>query len=342
VKHRLVARARSVWQRFSRLPVVHELLAAYARANGLRFMRWAAAIALFGYLALFPLLVLVVMVFGMVLDNAPEVRADVEQFLKDSIPILFDPEQSQNAVNIDQVAKATTAAGVVSVVALVLTGLGWISASIEGVRRMLGAMHRSRHAIINKAQDAVILLVVGTVLLVALLAATLVQLLSQNVLEWLGLGVERARLLEGLAVVLSGAIVWLVLLVLFGAAWWRRPHRQLRTSALGSFVASVVLVVLAKMSVLVVGRTLSNPVYGTLAIAAALLLFLYIASAVMLYCASLVAVLEGAPPTQEEVAFAARNGEDIALPTASPPPTPPNLAGSSRAADVPGTTPPPR
>jgi uncharacterized BrkB/YihY/UPF0761 family membrane protein len=70
---------------------------------------------------------------------------------------------------------------------------------------------------------------------------------------------------------------------------------------------------------LVVGRTLSNPVYGALAVAAALLIFLYLASAVMLYFAAWVAVVEGAPATQEELAYHARHGADIALPTTESP-----------------------
>jgi membrane protein len=317
VKDRWLARLNSLKSVVLGLPVIGGLWAAFERANGLRFMRWAAAIALFAYLSLFPLLVLAFIAFGEVLQHFPELRSDVEDFLKDSIPLLFDPDQSQNAVNIEKVAKATSTAGVVSIVALVLTGLGWISASIEGVRRMQGAMNRSRHAIINKAQDVVILLAVGTILLLALLAATLVQVLGSSALEWLGLSAERAQVVQGLALVLSSAILWVVLVILYGAAWWRRPHRKALAPTLAALVASVALVLLAKGSVLVVGRTLTNPVYGALAVAAALLLFLYVASAVMLYFAAWVAILEGAPSTQEEVAFAARDGEDVALPTAT-------------------------
>ena len=314
-----MARFSALKDRVTGLPVVGGLLAAYERANGLRFMRWAAAIALFAYLSLFPLLVLAFMVFGVVLDHYPGVRDDLESFLKESIPLLFDPEQSQRALNVEKVARSTTTAGVVSIIGLVLAGLGWISASIEGVRRMQGAMARSRNALISKAQDILTLLVVGTILLLALILATLVQVLGSRAIEWLGFSGEQAGVVRVLALVLSGAILWLVLVILYGAAWWRRPHRQFRAPALGALLASVTLVLLGKMSILLVGRTLSTPVYGTLAIAAALLLFLYVASAVMLFAAAWVAILEGAPRTQEEVAFDDREGHDVALPTADGP-----------------------
>ena len=55
-------------------------------------------------------------------------------------------------------------------------------------------------------------------------------------------------------------------------------------------------------------------------VAAALLLFLYFASVVMLYFAAWVAVREGAPATQEEVAYAGRKTSgDPALPLAASP-----------------------
>jgi membrane protein len=318
VRNPLAGHLVSIKDRLTDVPVVGDLMRAYARADGLRFMRWAAAIALFAYLSVFPLLVLGFMAFGAALHHFPGVQSDVESFLKDSVPLLFDPQGGQGAVDLQHVARTTSTAGIVSVVALVLTGLGWISSSIEGVRRMQGAMHRSRNALISKAQDIVTLLAVGTVLLLALVCSVLLQVVGSSALEWLGLSAEHARLVTLLAPALSGAILWLVLALLYAGAWWSRPHRQLRAPALGALWASIVLVMLTQMSMLLVGRTLSNPVYGTLAVAAALLVFLYFASAVMLYFAAWVAIVEGAAPTQEEVTYEARHGDDIALPTATP------------------------
>jgi membrane protein len=298
------------------MPVLGTLLRTYARANGLRFTRWAAAIALFAYLSIFPLLVLAFIAFGFVLRHFPDVRSEVETFLENNMPLLFDSQGGQEAVDIQAVASATATAGIVSVAALVLTGLGWIGATIEGVRRMQGAMHRSRNAVISKAQDVVTLVAVGTILLVALVGSALLQVASSSALERLGVSPQKAHLFGLLAPLAAGAMVWIVVATLYAAAWWSRPHRQLRAPAIGAMWASIGLVALTQMSLLVVGRTLSNPVYGTLAVAAALLLFLYVGATVVLYFAAWVAVVEGAPPTQEEVAYASRTEDDIVLPTA--------------------------
>ena len=99
------------------------------------------------------------------------------------------------------------------------------------------------------------------------------------------------------AILILGLLVWIVVLALYALAWWSRPHRRWRTAMLGALYTTVLMILLTQLSFLVVGRTLSNPVYGALAVAAALLVFLYMASAVLLYFASWVAVCEGAPAT---------------------------------------------
>lgn len=315
----LRARASSVAQPVLQRPLVARHLRAYARADGLRFMRWAAAIALFGYLSLFPLLVLAFIALGVSLENYPQLRSDVDSFLSETMPLLFDPQDGQQPVDIQQVAEATAAAGVVAVVALLFTGLGWIDASIEGVRRMQGAMHRGGNLVVAKVRDLAFLFGLGVVLLIALIGSIGVQVLSDDALSRMGMDGDRAWLVEIGGLLVAGLLLWVALVSLYASAWWRRPQRSWTAIMIGALQASLVLVVLLQLVFLVVGRTLANPVYGTLAIAAALLVFLYMAFAVTLYFAAWVSVREGVPRTQEEVAYASRaKGGDITLPAEIP------------------------
>lgn len=291
---------------------------AWARAGGLRFTRWAAGMALFGYLAIFPLLVLTFIVFGLVLSNAPGVRSDVESFLTESLPLLFDPQGGQAPVDIEEVARTTLGAGVVAVVALLYAGLGWVDATLEGVRRMQGALRRPGNVVVVKLQDSASLLAMGTVLLAALVGAVLVKATGSSVLESVGWSGGSAWLLQLSAALISGLLLMLTVAALYAFAWWRRPHRRWWVVLRGALMTSVTLALMLQLSFLLVGRTLSNPVYGTLALAAALLLFLYFSSAVLLYVACWVAVVEGAPETLEEVAYRARGtGGTVVLPTVS-------------------------
>ncbi|MCZ3390117.1 MAG: YihY/virulence factor BrkB family protein [Actinomycetia bacterium] len=286
------------------------------RANGLRFTRWAAGIALFGYLALFPLLVLAFIAFGMALSNHPEVRVEVESFLKEALPLLFDPQNSQPPVDIEQVTNATLNAGIIAVVGLLITGLGWVDSTIEGVRRMQGVMRQPRNWLLLRLQDTAVLLVMGTILLVALIGALIVEAFGTSALERVGVDERSSWVVTLTAALMLGLLVWLVVASLYGLAWWKRTERRWRPVLLGSLYATLALVVLTQFSFLVVGRTLTNPAYGALAVAAALLVFLYVASAVLLYFACWVAVCEETPRTLEEVAYLDRlSGGTIKLPT---------------------------
>ena len=310
---RWIARARA---RLARIPFFDRHLQAIDRANGLRFTRWAAGIALFGYLALFPLLVLAFIAFGIVLSNLPEVRGEVELFLKEALPLLFDPGTSQQPVDIEQVANATLNAGVIAVVGLLITGLGWVGSTIEGVRRMQGVMRRPRNWLLLRLQDTAALLVMGTILLVALVGAVIVEAFGTSALEWVGVDETSSWVVTLSAAIILGLLVWLVVASLYGLAWWTRSGRRWRPVLLGSLYTTLAFVVLTQLSFLVVGRTLTNPVYGALAVAAALLVFLYVASAVLLYFACWVAVCEGAPRTLEEAAYLDRlSGGSVKLPT---------------------------
>jgi membrane protein len=312
-----VERVRAWLEQFA---FVARHLQALDRANGLRFTRWAAAIALFGYLALFPLAVLAFVAFGAVLANFPEVRTEVEEFLKDAIPLLFDPPEADQAVDIEQVARVTKNAGIISIIGLLIAGLGWVDSTMEGVRRMQGAMRRPRSWLLLRFQDTGALLLMGTVLLVALVGAVLFETFGTSALNELGLEGGASLMVRLSAIVILGLLVWIVVVALYSLAWWGRPHRRLRSAMLGALYTTVLMILLTQLSFLVVGRTLSNPVYGALAVAAALLVFLYTASAILLYFASWVAVCERAPTTQEEAAYLERlQGGSVALPSAADP-----------------------
>ncbi len=306
---------RSVYRTVTAWPVVEHHLAAFDRANGLRFTRWAAAIALFGYLSLFPLAVLAFVIFGLVLANFPEVKSEVETALADSIPLLFDGGSANSPVDINRVAQSTVSAGVVSVVGLLLAGLGWVDATIEGTRRMLGAMRRPRNFLIMWLENIAALLAMGTLLIVALLVALGVRSAGEWLFGLVGVEFSAGWVVDLSANLIVGLLVWLVVAAIYGLTW-ARPQRSWSAVLQGSLMATVSYAALSQFAYIIVGKTLSNPVYGALAVAAALLLFIYFASAVLLYFACWVAVAEGAPESSEQVAFRTRAaGPAILLPT---------------------------
>lgn len=292
-------------------PVAHHV-AAVRRANGLRFTRWAAAMALFGYLSLFPIATLAFVVFSVVLARTPELQEDVQQFVAEALPGLLGTS-GEVTVDLSETAAATVSAGVVGVIALLYSGLGWISATLEGARRMLGALHRPRNIVLLKLEDTAWLVAVGGVLLVALVGSISLRTAGAELLGSLGWDVNGgadARVFSDIVVVLlAGLSVFAVY-----AFAWTRPGRRWGVVVTAALSVALVLELMVLGAYLLVGRTLSNPVYGTLAVAAGLLLFLYLASAVVLYGACWVAVREGRPVPHEEQAYYERSAGQVRLP----------------------------
>ena len=287
-----------------RYPITERHLEAVRRANALRYTRWAAGAALFGYLSLFPLAVLATLAFSAVLRNFPDARLAAEQALADALSV-NGLLKSQETVNLKEVADATTSAGIIGVVGLLLAGLGWVDATIEGVRRMLGALRRPRPWLVLRLEDAAWLVALGAALLVALVAAVSVRSFGEWILLQMGWNLSNSLLVQFSGDMLALVMVWLVIASLYAFAW-SRPRRSWQAVLRGSLLALLGMVGLTRLGYLIVGRTLDNPVYGTLAVAAALLVLLYTASAVVMYCACWIAVYEGAPESVEQSAYYGR------------------------------------
>ena len=256
-------RAKESAQRVLAWPPVAHHWAAYQRANGLRFMRSAAAIALFGYLSLFPLVVLAFVVLGVALSRYPELRADVNGALQDALPLLFSDNADQNPVDVQSVAEATVTAGFVSVVALLLAGLGWINAAIEGTRRMLGALPRPRNFLMLKLEDLGALLVVGSLILIALVASVGVRSAGLWFLDVLGIELSSSWFLQLSADLVAAVLIALVITAFYWFSW-NRPNRRWRSVLTAAMLSVICLGLLSRFAYLVVGRTLTNPVYGAL------------------------------------------------------------------------------
>lgn len=297
-----------------RWPVSSRFLTALHRANGLRFTRWAAAIALFAYLSVFPLVVLAGWILSVVLENFPDVRHAAEDALTQALTVdgLISSDQT---IDLNHVVHQMANAGLIGAVLLAITGLGWIDASIEGIRRMYGITRRPRSWLLLRVEDFLWLLVVGVALLAAIALAVGVRSLGQWVFEQLDWQGYTGSAVRTGGSVLSAVLVWLVL-ACFYAFSWRRPTRRWRAVVIGSFLATVGIWLMVDFASIVVGRTLSNPVYGALAVAAAILLLLYFASILVLYFASWIAVCEGAAMPAEVVTYQARlSSQDVQLPT---------------------------
>jgi len=100
------------------------LARALGRYQSLFGDRVAAGLTYYSFLSFFPLVAVAFSVVGYLVAIDPDIKAQVNQALQSNFPGLIGT--GTNQINVDTLASAKTFAGVVGLVALVYTGLGWV------------------------------------------------------------------------------------------------------------------------------------------------------------------------------------------------------------------------
>ena len=238
----------------------------------------AAGIAYYGFLSLFPLLLLALSVVGFALAGRADLQSRVVAEIEQGVPGLSELVGG----NIDQMIRYRATVGIIGLVSLLWTGTG-----------VAGAARNALHRIFRQPLPAGIwedkaLLVLKTVGLGALaLAATALSGLA---------GGLRAGGLAGVALVIGVALLGFGIdFALFLIAYrtlmrGRPPWRGLLPGALFAAIGWSVLKLIGTWYVTrVVGN--ASAVYGTFATTVGVLVLLYLAARVFLYGAELNAVL---------------------------------------------------
>jgi membrane protein len=262
-----VARERHVW--------FDHVLRAKAHYDNIRGDRHAASLAYFGFLSLFPLVMLAYAVLGYLVEFLPDVRASVTEFLTEQLP----------GVDVEQLARARAAAGLIGLAGLLLTGLGWVGALREALRAVWCLGPPERNVVLQKAFDALALAIFGLAVLVSLGFSNVATSATEQVLDLVGLaGSGLAGFLLPLVTVTLAMVVDMVVIVV---AFTRLPGVTIPPSQLfrGAFVGAVGLEVLKLLGAYLVGHTANNPAYATVAIAAGLLLWLDLIGRLVLHTA---------------------------------------------------------
>ncbi|MFB9237243.1 YihY/virulence factor BrkB family protein [Plantactinospora siamensis] len=234
--------------------------------------RLAAAIAYYGFFAIFALGLLAYSIFGVVIKNSAGVRVAVVAFLADNLPF----------VDLNQILSSSGSASVVGAIILVFTGVGWVEAIRSSQRLIYGLQQQPGNIIVRWFIDLAVLFGIFVMLGASLAAIDALE----SLLRWLLSSTGSV----GLAI-LSGVLSVLVNLVLATAMMVAVPRvkisrRRLRPAIL--FVA-VGITLLNTVGRYWVGRTERNPAYTVVAGAVALLLYLYLLNQLLLFGAAIAA-----------------------------------------------------
>lgn len=261
----------------------------------------AAAIAYFGFLSLFPLLLLGLSAIGFVLEANPGLRREIEAGMAQAVPGI----EALVGRNLDAFKEARATTGLIGLAGLLWTGTGVVGAGRNAVRRVFrqGLPEGGFGA---RAWLVAVTAGLGLVAMAATGLATTAAALDAEGPMGVGLRIGGA--------VLAFAIDFGLFLVAYRVLMkGRTSWSDLRAGALFAAVGWTVLKLLGTWyATSTVER--SETVYGTFAATVGVLVILYLASRVFIYGAELNAVLleekGGVPMGTERMNGQAFPGED--------------------------------
>jgi len=315
LKARAGERWRAVRRRYGWLDHVVE---AYTHYQGRHGDQLAAAITYFSFLALFPLILLGVSVTGYVLASSPDLQKELLDHVAAQAPGSFG--KTLNSA-IGTAIRQRTAVGVVGLVGLALTGLGWIDNLRTALDTLWRNDDRQQPFLRRKLADALILIGLGLGLVITVGITAVGTALGHRLLVWTGLdgvtGAGTAIAVLALLLAIGGNML------IYGWVLIRIPYAQVsrRTAFRTSLLAAIGFEILKLIGTYYIARIGTSPAYSAIGPLVGVLVFINLVSRYSLFCAAWAVTA----PDAERVP------EPLETPVAGPP-VPPSRTGYSPAA----------
>ena len=259
-------------------------LRAWKRYSGASGNLLASGVAYYAFFSVFPALALAFAVFGFVLQGRPDLIDAIARSLNDTLPGMVKTAGNPDGI-IGLSAPSTTTltiTGIVSVVTLLLTGLGWITALRTGIRGVFGLEAATGNMIRSKVRDLGVLLSLGLGIALSAILTSTVGGLAAQVAGWIGLGGGGVVTIVGLLIgVTFDTLLMVVLLRMLSGV--PLPWANVRN---GAVLGAILLTIMKFFGGTLIARATSNPLLGTVAVAVGLLFWLNLMSRVVLLSAA--------------------------------------------------------
>ncbi|WP_067508623.1 YihY/virulence factor BrkB family protein [Actinoplanes sp. TFC3] len=231
--------------------------------------RLAAAIAYYGFFAVFALILIGYSVFGFLLNSNAALFNVVQQFLRENLPFL----------DVQAILDSGKTVGLVGIAGLVFTGIGWIEA-IRSSQRLIWRLNEQPGYIgIRQAVDLLVL--VGILLLLVVTVAAVYGL--ETLLEWLADG-RASLLLTTVSMILTLGLDMLLAAALLAAV--PRLRMTVRRMVPPVLQVGIGIYLLNTVGKSFVGLIQRNPAYGLVASAVGVLFYLYVFNQLLLFGAA--------------------------------------------------------
>jgi membrane protein len=279
------------WSRLRRKrPSVDHTARAWRRLQDTNGNQYAGAITYFSFLALFPLILLGVAIAGFVLHSHPDTLQELLDNVTRNVPgQLGDTLNTSIKTAID----ARTGVGIVGLVGVAFTGLGWIGnlrAAVEAVWQVRPA---DQNFLIAKVKNLLVLAGLGLGLILSLALTAIGTSLTDQILA--ALSWDDLPGVHGLVKVLGVLLAICGDLIIFSWLLVRLPGVSVpaRVVFKGALLAAVGFEVLKIVGTYTIAHTASSPTAGPFASVVAVLIWIQLVARYMLFCAAWTAVLTG-------------------------------------------------
>ncbi|WP_305785014.1 YihY/virulence factor BrkB family protein [Symbioplanes lichenis] len=231
--------------------------------------RLAAAIAYYGFFAVFALALIGYSVFGFLIDSNVGLFDIVQRFLRENLPFL----------DIQAILDSGKTVGIVGLVGLVFTGIGWIEA-IRSSQRLIWRLNE-QPGYIGVRQAVDLLVLVGILLLLIVSVGAVYGL--ETLLTWVADG-RAGTVLSVISTLLTLGIDMLLAAALLAAV--PRLRMTVRRMAPPVLQVGIGIYLLNTVGKSFVGLIQRNPAYGLVASAVGVLVYLYVFNQLLLFGAS--------------------------------------------------------
>ncbi len=270
-----------------RFPWVERVGRAWDRMSKRNGGQFAAAISYFVFLAIFPLLLLAVSIASFVLSKHPAALEDLLTTITNNIPGTVGNEIANS---VETFIHNRTKVGLIGLIGLLFTGLGFVGNLRAAVEAMWGRTGIKHNYFLRHLSNLMVLIGLGLALLLSIGLTVVTSAATEQVLRALSLedvgGVHYALKLIGTGVAVVGDILiffWL-LVVLPGV---RVP---LSVGLRGALLAAVGFEILKVVGTYTIAHTSQSLSAGPFASIIALLIWLQLVSRLILFSASWTAV----------------------------------------------------
>lgn len=278
-----------------RRPSVDHLARAWTQFGQSNGNLYAAAITYFSFLAIFPLLLLAVAITGFVLHAHPAAQATLLNHISENVPGSFGTTL-RSAVN--TAIKARTGVGIVGLLGVALTGLGWVRNLRASIHAVWGLPIPQRNAITARLHDLLVLAGLGLAMLVSLGITAAGTALTDQVVR--GLGWSHVYGMSAALVVVGVIVGVLADLLIFGWLIVRLPDANVPfgLALRGALLASVGFEILKILGTVLIAHTSHSPTAGPFAGVIAILVWLQLVARYLLLSVAWTAT--GMPSTSTE------------------------------------------